>query len=88
MTAEQAVEQMLTAFRDKVVPEVQPQAAPTGLTLNQIITLASIVEREAVKPEERPLIASVFLNRIKVGMALQADPTVQYATRRRPAERG
>jgi len=79
VTAEQAVEQMLTAFRDKVVPEVQPQAASTGLTMNQIITLASIVEREAVKPEERPLIASVFVNRIKVGMALQADPTVQYA---------
>jgi UPF0755 protein len=75
----QAVQQMLDAFDKQVMAEVQPQLATTGLTLNQVITLASIVEREAVKPEERPLIASVFLNRMKVGVALQADPTVQFA---------
>ena len=80
----QAVQQMLDAFDEQVVTEVQPQLETTGLTLDQVITLASIVEREAVKPEERPLIASVYLNRMKVGIALQADPTVQFALANAP----
>jgi len=83
-TGRQAVQQMLDAFDKQVVTEVEPQLETTGLTLDQVITLASIVEREAVKPEERPLIASVFLNRMKVGIALQADPTVQFAVANDP----
>jgi UPF0755 protein len=79
VTGEEVVRQMLTAFNDKVVPEVPAPAESTDLTLHQVLTLASIVEREAVKPEERPLIASVYLNRLKLGIPLQADPTVQYA---------
>ncbi len=79
VTADEAVQKMLDAFNEQVLPVVEPELAATGLTLDQVLTLASIVEREAVKPEERPLIASVYINRLNIGMPLEADPTVQYA---------
>ncbi len=50
-----------------------------GLSLEQAVTLASMVQREAVVAEEQPLIASVFYNRLNAGMKLESDPTVQYA---------
>ncbi|MBI2756595.1 MAG: endolytic transglycosylase MltG [Chloroflexi bacterium] len=53
------------------------------LTVQQLLTLASIVEREAQKPEERPVIASVYLNRLSEEMLLQADPTVQFSVANR-----
>ncbi len=53
----------------------------SGLSRSQIITLASMVEKEAVVPEEKPLIASVFFNRLKKGMPLQSDPTAVYGIR-------
>ena len=55
-----------------------------GLTLGQAVTLASIVEREAIVPEERPLIAAVFLKRLRNGLPLEADPTVQFPLGRQP----
>jgi UPF0755 protein len=51
------------------------------LSQNQIIALASIIEKEAVVPQEKPVIASVFLNRLKKGMPLQSDPTATYGVR-------
>jgi UPF0755 protein len=74
---EDVVDAMLRAFQQQVADKVQLEGQ--NLTLAQVITLASIVEREAENPAERPLIASVYLNRMRLGIALQADPTVQYA---------
>ena len=75
---------MLETFDRRVTPELRDGFRAQGLTLHQSVTLASIVEREAVITDERPLIASVFLNRLAQGIKLDADPTVQYALGRQP----
>lgn len=79
ITAEQLVNRLLYEFDQRVTPEMRAKAQAEGLTLQEAITLASIVERETVKPEEAPIIASVYLNRVKAKTYLNADPTVQYA---------
>jgi len=73
------VDIMLQNWDRRVSPDLRDKAADEGLSLYEVITLASVVEREAVLAEERPIIASVYLNRLQVDMYLQADPTVQYA---------
>ena len=78
-TARELVDRMLQNFGQKFTPEMRRQAAARGLTVHQVVTLASIVEREAVVASERPTIASVFFNRLEADMPLQADATVQYA---------
>jgi peptidoglycan lytic transglycosylase G len=70
---------MLDTFNSRVTEATRQKAAAQKLTLYEVVTLASIVEREAVAADERPIIASVFLNRIKKKMLLQADSTAQYA---------
>ncbi|MBI3741660.1 MAG: endolytic transglycosylase MltG [Chloroflexi bacterium] len=76
---------VLNTFNQRVDEQLRAQAAAQKLTLHEIVTLASIVEREAVVASERPIIASVYLNRLKKKMLLQADPTVQYALGYQPA---
>ena len=73
------IERMLENFDRRVTPQMRQDAVAQGLSLFQIVTLASIVEREGVVVEELPLIASVYRNRLDQSMKLDADPTVQYA---------
>lgn len=77
---------MLNNFGEKLPTDLRASTAASGFSFAQIVTLASIVEREAVQADERPLIASVYRNRLSGfcdadvgGPYLQADPTVQYA---------
>ena len=86
-TALDVLARQLDTFSQRVVPIYVEAltAGATPLSLHQVLTLAAIVEREAVVPEERPAIAGVYLNRLATGMKLDADPTVQYAMGYQPA---
>lgn len=75
--AEEMLTFMLQTFRERALPTLR-RAGQVGLSAGQALVLASIVEREAAIPEERPLLAGVFHNRLRLGMPLAADPTVQY----------
>ena len=81
-TAEQLVGRMVTSFMKALTPDLIDQAESRGMTVRQFVTLASIVEKETGNPAERPLVAAVYANRLKIGMGLQCDPTVIYALER------
>ena len=81
-TAPQLVDRMISRFEQSLTPEIRERAAARGLNVRQLVTLASLVEKETGKGEERPLVAAVYSNRLKIGMGMQCDPTVIYALER------
>lgn len=85
-TASSLLDAMLDRFEAQVTPELIADAEAQDWSLYEVLTLAAIVEREAVHPEEKPQVAAVFRNRLALGMPLQADPTVQFAIAQDPEE--
>jgi len=78
-TAREAVRAMVERFEATWKPEWDARLQAMSISRNDAMAMASIVEKEARKAEERPIISAVYWNRVKQGMKLQADPTVQYA---------
>ncbi len=81
-SADQLVARMVAGAMKALTPDLTAKAEARGLTVRQLVTLASIVEKETGKPEERRMVAAVYSNRLRIGMGLQCDPTVIYALER------
>lgn len=76
--AARIMEMMAENFDRRLTKEMRDRAKEMNLSIYELVTLASLVEKEAYHDEDRPIIAQIFLKRLRLGMPLQADPTVQY----------
>ena len=77
-TADDLVDAMIAQFREALSPELRDEAKRRELTVREVVTLASLIEKETGSADEHLLVSAVYTNRLRIGMPLQCDPTVIY----------
>lgn len=78
-SASAIVKKLKATFETRIDSQMEAEIASSGYSLNEVLTMASIIERETVTTEERPVVAGILFKRLKAGWPLQADATLQYA---------